>query len=65
MKKVKEWLDETYGDRPYVFQQDEAPSHVSEDPGQLNKNMLNSVKFNKWQFNKWSIEQWSVTQITD
>ena len=35
------------------------------DPGQLNKNMLNSVKCNKWQFNKWSIEQWSVTQITD
>ena len=31
LKKVKEWLDETYGDRPYVFQQDEAPSHLSEE----------------------------------
>ena len=31
LKKVKEWLDETYGDHtPWVFMQDGAPSHTSE-----------------------------------
>lgn len=31
LKKVKAWIDETYGDTPVVFQQDGAPSHVSEE----------------------------------
>ena len=31
LKKVKAWLQETLGDRPYVFQQDGAPSHTSEE----------------------------------
>ena len=31
LKKVKKWLDETYGDHtPWVFMQDGAPSHTSE-----------------------------------
>ena len=31
LKKVKAWIDETYGDRPVIFQQDGAPSHISEE----------------------------------
>ena len=31
LKKVKKWLDDTYGDQSYVFQQDGAPSHTSEE----------------------------------
>ena len=31
LKEVKAWLDDTYGDRPYVWQQDGAPSHTSEE----------------------------------
>ena len=39
LKKVKTWLDETYGDHtPYVFMQDGAPSHVSEDTQKWCKN---------------------------
>ena len=30
LEKVKAWIEDTYGDRPYVFMQDGAPSHVSE-----------------------------------
>ena len=31
LKKVKEWIETTYGDRPYVFMQDGATSHTSEE----------------------------------
>ena len=31
LKKVKVWIDDTYGDTPVCWQQDGAPSHVSDD----------------------------------
>merc|ERR1712155_448410 len=30
LEKVKKWIEDKYGDRPYAFMQDGAPSHTSE-----------------------------------
>ena len=49
LKKVKEWLDQTLGDRPYVFQQDGAPSHTSEETqAWMDKNYREYWSWDMW-----------------
>ena len=49
LKKVKVWLDDNYGDHtPWVFMQDGAPSHTSQDTQDWLKESFGADKFWAW-----------------
>ena len=52
LKKVKKWLDDTYGDHtPWVFMQDGAPSHTSQLTQDWLKKNFGDDKF--WPWDMW------------
>ena len=53
LKKVKAWIHETYGDRPVVFQQDGAPSHISEETQAWMDQNFKSDQIQYWPADWW------------
>ena len=53
LKKVKAWIKETYGDRKVVFQQDGAPSHISEETQAWMDQNFKSDQIQYWPADWW------------